>query len=529
MTREIRARGSDAGVVRGDLPGGGAREEALDGVPSAEPAGVTVAGLTAGDVTAGDVTAAGATASGRAAADAATASTGTASTGGTSAGTGSTGTAGTGAVGGGRAPVAWRFAGVDARTAVALVAAVVGVFAAWRALRPAWQVPLPTPATRPEERMQDFRDALYFPIREFLAGGNPYDPATMFAHWPVRQSFNLYQPYHLLLHLPFALPGYRLGAVAFAAVSLLLLVFLAVLAAGHVRAPLVLGTAVVGALLVVSQVGKAQLYVGQVNPLVAVGAAGALLARRDHPRWAAVALALAWLKPQFGLPLAVLLFARGSRGVAVGGTALAALASLVVVVPLVAGGGGVGAFLDAVAANLRHAGTTPYGAVDSVVSQRVDVAAVFFRVTGWLPPGVELLAPLAVVATSAVQARRLDRTGEVAVADLLTCLAVVVAVVHQPGDVLIAVPALALVVVAWWRGRSGWRARSGWRSRRVLLGVAVVAALVPFAHLHFVDAAIRAALGARAGVTADGIALVVAWVALALFARGRKPLAAGPS
>ncbi|MBW4721955.1 glycosyltransferase 87 family protein [Saccharothrix obliqua] len=400
--------------------------------------------------------------------------------------------------------------GVDRRSVIAAVAAAIGGFSAWRALRPSWEAPLPTPANGAEERMQDFRDALYFPIREFLAGGNPYDPAAMFAHWPVRQAFNLYQPYHLLLHAPFALPGYRVGAVAFALVSLLLLVFLAVLAAGHVRAPLVPGAIVVAALLVTSQVGKAQLYVGQVNPLIAVGAAGALLARRAHPGLAAAALALAWLKPQFGLPLAVLLFVRGSRRVAWGGTAIAAVASLVAVVPLVVGGGGVGAFLDVVGRNLEHAGATPYGAVDSPTAQRVDVAAVLFRVTGWLPPGAELVALLGVLAVSAVLVRRLAAVGDRgAAADLLTCLAVVVCVVHQPGDVLIAVPALVCAAVAWWRDRDP------------LLGVAVGAALVPFVHLHFADTALRALLGGRASVTADGVAVVVAWAAIALHARRR--------
>ncbi|XVV01116.1 glycosyltransferase 87 family protein [Actinosynnema sp. CA-248983] len=208
--------------------------------------------------------------------------------------------------------------GRRARVVVGGLAGVVGVVGAWRALRPAVEVGVPSAANLAEERMQDFRDALYFPIKEFLAGGNPYDPAVMFAHWPVRQNFNLYQPYHLLLHMPFALPGYRIGAVAFASASLVLLVALAVMAAGRLRVPWVVGTAVVSALLVTSQVGKAQLYVGQVNPLLAVGVAGALLARNSHPRWAALALALAWLKPQFGLPLAILLCARGSWRVALG-------------------------------------------------------------------------------------------------------------------------------------------------------------------------------------------------------------------
>jgi hypothetical protein len=408
---------------------------------------------------------------------------------------------------------------------VTAVAVVAGVVSAGHALAPSWRVPLPAPATLAEERLQDFRDALYFPIREFLAGGNPYDPAAMFAHWPVRQDFNLYQPYHLLLHLPFALPGYRAGAVAFTVFSLLLLVALAALAAHAVRrlvpVPFAATTAVVAALLVTSQVGKAQLYVGQVNPLIALGAAGALLARRDRPGWAAVALALAWLKPQYGFPLAVLLCARGSGRVALAGTALAAAASLPVVVLLVVRGGGIGPFLDVVAANLTHARATDYGAVDSPTAQRIDVAAVLFRVTGWVPSGIEAVAPAGVLGASVLLVRRLDRVAAGPVADLLTCLAVLVCVVHQPGDVLIAVPAAAAVAASVWRDRGGSRA----------IGLAVLALAVPFAHLYTVDTAIGSVFGSRAAGTLDGVAVVVAWCLLVFAAvrttRARAERAAG--
>jgi hypothetical protein len=393
---------------------------------------------------------------------------------------------------------------------VFIVAVLGGTVSAWHALAPSWQVPLPTRANLAEERLQDFRDALYFPIREFLTGGNPYDPAAMFAHWPVRQDFNLYQPYHLLLHAPFALPGYRAGAVAFTVFSLLLLVALAALTAHALRryVPFAVTTAVVAALLVTSQVGKAQLYVGQINPLIAVGAAGALLARRDRPGWAAVALALAWLKPQYGFPLAVLLFARGSRRVALTGTAIAAAASLPVVVLLIVRGGGIGPFLHVVVANLTHARGTDYGAVDSLTAQRIDVAAVLFRVTGWVPSGIELVVLAGVLVTSAVLAKKATRP----VADLLTCLAVVACVVHQPGDVLIAVPAMAAVAVSWWRHR----AEPGWTAA----GLTVLALAVPFAHLYTVDSVVVSVFGSRAAVTVDGVAVVVAW-SLAVFAAVR--------
>nr|WP_246481146.1 glycosyltransferase 87 family protein [Amycolatopsis umgeniensis] len=351
---------------------------------------------------------------------------------------------------------------------------------------------------------------MYFPIREFLAGGNPYDPASMFAHWPVRQDFNLYQPYHLLVHLPFALPGYRVGAVAFTVFGALLLVALAAMAAHSVRrllpVPVVVTTVVIAALLMTSQVGKAQLYVGQVNPLIALGAAGALLARRDRPGWAAVALALAWLKPQYGFPLAILLYARGSRRVAVAGTAVAAAASLPVVVSLVSRSGGIGGFLDVVVANLTHARGTAYGAVDSLTAQRIDVAAVLFRVTGGVPSGIEPIVLAGVLVTSVLLVRRLDRAGSAPVADLLTCLAVVVCLVHQPGDVLIAVPSMAAVAALWWRDRPepGGSAPC----------FALLALAVPFAHLYTVDSTIVSVFGERAAVTIDGVAVVAAWCLL---------------
>lgn len=402
------------------------------------------------------------------------------------------------------------------RTLLTVAAAVIGALSAARALRPAWEVPAPTEANLPEERLQDFRDATYFPIREFLAGGNPYDPVAMFAHWPVRQNFNLYQPYHLVLHLPFALPEYRIGAIAFTLASLLLLGVLGLLAARRARLPLVLGTIVIAALLVTSQVGKAQLYVGQVNPLIAVGVAAALLVRSSNPKLAALGLAVAWLKPQFGLPLAILLFARGSRRVALGGTAVAAIASLPVVGLLVYRDGGIGGFLDVISANLAHASGTSYGAVDSMTAQRVDLPAVFFRVTAWLPPAAELLALVGVLAVTAVLARKLDRGDDDnrAIADLITCVGLVVALVHQPGDVLIAVPAMVTVAVLCWRRRQ----ERDWR----LAGCAVLALTVPFAHLYFVNTAVVGLFGHRTDVTVDGVAIVVAWALLVVVA-SRKP------
>jgi hypothetical protein len=46
--------------------------------------------------------------------------------------------------------------------------------------------------------------------------------------------------------------------------------------------------------------------------------------------------------------------------------------------------------------------------------------------------------------------------------------------------------------------------------------------LVPFAHLHFVNVAIRDLLGTRVDVTVDGVAVVAAWLLLVVFAATRR-------
>jgi hypothetical protein len=72
------------------------------------------------------------------------------------------------------------------------------------------------------------------------------------------------------------------------------------------------------------------------------------------------------------------------------------------------------------------------------------------------------------------------------------------------------VPAMTALAVLCWRRRGDghWR----WA------GVATLLLVVPFAHLHFVDTAVRSVLGARAAVTLDGAAVVAAWLVLAVFA-----------
>lgn len=406
--------------------------------------------------------------------------------------------------------------------AATVVFAAVAAAWAWAGIQPAFTAPLPNASNIAEVRMMDFRDAIYYPVKELLAGGNPYDPAAMLAHWPIRQTFNLYLPYHLMVTAPFALDDYRSGAAAFTGVTLVLVLLIALMAAWQLRArvPLLAGFAGFSALLLVGEVGKGQLFVGQINPYVAIGAAGTFLLRRAHPGWAMFALAMAWVKPQYGLPIAVLLMFRGSWRVAAGGTAIAALASLPVVGLLMSRDGFLG-FFQTLARNISWSRSRDYLAVDSVTAHRPDVAGVFFRVTGLTVPMLEVVVLVVVLVATGLLARRLDamsnRTELTPVADLMCLTAVVIALIHQPGDILCALPAMAAVVAVFWRrfGDLGWMP---------VLAVALL--LVTHLHHQVVDHAIVAIAGARAAVTVDGVAMIAAWLVLVVYALLRTRVAA---
>ncbi|MFN8644343.1 MAG: hypothetical protein U0802_22805 [Candidatus Binatia bacterium] len=142
-----------------------------------------------------------------------------------------------------------------ARTALAalLFAAVAGLLA----LR-AWHL-VNEPGAPSHERwvLQDFRDAIYYPVVAALDGVNPYDVPAYRSRYPVGQEFPVYSPLTLLLHLPYGLLPYRAAEAAYVAVTLALTLLLAGvslrLAGAAARADRVL---ILAALLLLSRPGR---------------------------------------------------------------------------------------------------------------------------------------------------------------------------------------------------------------------------------------------------------------------------------
>jgi hypothetical protein len=171
--------------------------------------------------------------------------------------------------------------------------------------------------------MNDFESVIYYPAKAFVEGHNPYDNEQYLARYPSPGGFYVYPPIILLLGWPWgALPLSWAVAlkVAFSLILTGVLAFASLrLAGARGRMPAVL---FVAALILLSRPGQWNLLLGQVT-LPVVLATYAALVLGDRRTWAAgCALAIALVKPNFGLPLAVAMLALRQGKAVAAGTAL---------------------------------------------------------------------------------------------------------------------------------------------------------------------------------------------------------------
>ncbi len=324
--------------------------------------------------------------------------------------------------------------------------------------------------------LQDFRDAIYYPVVAFLAGHNPYDVQSYFGHYPVGQEFPVYTPLTLLLHLPFGLLPYELAELLYFAVAIVLTLALAYvsLAVNHVeaRTDRVL---LVAALILLSRPGYANLLVGQCTLQVVLGAYAALYYSSTRPWLAALGLAVATLKPTFGLPLAVLLMCRREVSVAVIGLAVAGLASAVMTAILVHNAGGVDPFIQSLAPN--YAATRGSSTVAALTSwARLDAWALVERSIGQSLGIVgEIAISVGILGVGALGVRRLSTSpaGDAArhVSNSLACLVILTCVYHQNYDLLLL--SATLVALACGLPAALWTTRR-WE-RWLLLSLLLIA------------------------------------------------------
>jgi hypothetical protein len=230
--------------------------------------------------------------------------------------------------------------------------------------------------------MGDFYAASYYPVRALLEGNDPHDAARYMAVYPVHYSYPPYAPINLLFHLTFGLLPPVEGAIAYFGLTCLLSLGLAHLALrlAGVR-PLVHRVFLLAGAVLLSRPGHWTLLLGQSAILLTCATYFALLKGRDSPRAAGVALALTVLKPTFGVPLILLVWAWGRQRAAIIGIGLAILVNLPVAGILAAREGGVGQFLRVVFKG--YEGWQALPGVDPATSyNRVEAVSLVSRIIG---------------------------------------------------------------------------------------------------------------------------------------------------
>lgn len=347
---------------------------------------------------------------------------------------------------------------------------------------------------------RDFRVTSYIPARDFLKGNNPYDTPAYLRREPVDQEFDLYLPLHLEVMSVFAMFPYRVSTYGWFAIQVALIIVFAglLLKALPIRAPPA-AMPLLAAVLLITPPGRNALTHGQITPEVAIGFLAAWHWAPRRPVVASLALVLALMKPQFGLPLLVLLAFAGRWRVAARGAALAVLLSLPAILVLAWASGGVGGFATSIGHSLHAASTASYSVAGGAGSERVDLFGVLARLSGTRPPAqLQAAVTVAVLVIVGFLLRRLAvRSMALAgITPTLVVLGALSSIFHQPYDlILLAWPLAALSVLL----AAGWNRRTFWFLPTVVLTLLLI---VPFGYVHRLPGT---ALSVSERVGSDGI------------------------
>jgi hypothetical protein len=299
--------------------------------------------------------------------------------------------------------------------------------------------------------MADFFSGVYYPVRAVLSGENPHDRERFLALYPVDDGYPPYLPINLLIHLPFGLlpPATAAGIYFLFNLTLtILLAYFALRLAGVTEVSR--STILLAALILFSRPGHWNLVLGQRAAELAVAVYVALYFARRAPRLSAVAVAIALIKPTYGLPVGLLMLAAGHRQAAILGLTVGAAVNIPLLGFLATRQGGVRPFVESLTAGYRT-----WQQVEDVnpatSSVRVDAASTVSRFGGHaLPDGSQIAMTLIILVIAAAVLRaqpRTDEPGSRATVNGIICLAVVLTAHHVGYDLLLlTAPCVALVL-----------------------------------------------------------------------------------
>jgi len=302
--------------------------------------------------------------------------------------------------------------------------------------------------------LQDFRDAIYYPVVSLLDGNNPYDTAGYMRSYPVGNTFPLYLPLTLVLHLPFGALPYRVAEAAYFLFSAALTPLIAYLTLRFCNIKVTVGSVLgLASLILLTYPGYFSIFLGQYTATLALGTYSALYFSRRRVWLAALGVAISTLKPTCAVPLAVLMLARRDIRPLLLGLLIAGAISAAVAPLLAHNAGGFAPLLASLRENYMSFEIDQ--AVHPVTStHRIDAFSFFSRLLGQhFGTAGELAILFGILGFSALVIWRLDRfrdeTCRVLSASLI-CVAVLACTYHQTYDLLLlTLPLTAMAVAPW--------------------------------------------------------------------------------
>lgn len=295
----------------------------------------------------------------------------------------------------------------------------------------------------------DFHNAIYFPGKYFLEGGNPYSLNYTHQH-PDRRSYPLFPTHSLLLHLPFSQSSLELSrAFYFITQAIVLLAFLIWIAWDIGYAPSVRTTAILGSLMMLTVPFYQNFYLGQLTLQVAFGTALALRYAKDRPLVAAIGLAISAIKPQVGVIIAVLMLCRRDFKAVLGGAALSTVLSLIGLL-VIWSNVGWAVFWDDLFNKYFSLQTHPELGTAIENYRRIDLYPIFERWMGHeLPSAVKLISTGFLLFVGSVTAMRVNPARsqqEKWLSNLVIILTALLAVYHSNYDALLVFWPLAVAL-----------------------------------------------------------------------------------
>lgn len=367
----------------------------------------------------------------------------------------------------------------------------------WRYVWVGWTGRMDFLAAKPyvNKGMSDFRDTGILPNLALDRGINPYDLVAYHDFAPHAQYFNPYAPWWLSVTRPLSSFAWDQATLMWACVLGALVVLAGVVGGRELASRFSVAWWVTVPWCVVllwlwRPVALAN-GLGNIGAVVAIAAGLSLIVRS---RWlGALLVAVAWIKPQYGIPLAVIMMIIPSlRFRYLIGTSLAIVASLPEVVRLADAAGGVSPLLSSVVNNALAVGDE--SAVD-LMAGRIDLGGLF-AAFGWfpgsaLPMGMGVLA----IAATAVWMRPAKQVSHRAGFLLAAVLLIGFPHFHYDLSVLVLL-APGAVAEAWRTPRSAPAGRWLWTAT---VGLVAALCLVPGSLLPY--------------AVMDSLYLIAAWVA----------------